>query len=434
MANLIKNTKTKREETSNHSLVIVETIELTEDETSSFNQCFTPDIKTDFSFFVSHASGIFYISLEPWIRKLENELAEPQNDGAEFRLNRLLETANSQVEQCIRFPVPNGTTVSEVTSCVAIDIADGGNIGYLLLTTVGDEPQAAFLDVPEDGVPTEEELTQYLAWERPPSEMRQSYQPPKELYGASNLRSLVDQIVPSRHAASLKDEIRLSPVNLQLLMEVHKILAQHTRKLRDAVADLFRRCERLQLEFKDQVFRSARVAGKIDSVTGADDADVSKGSGGYGSAKINERLERVKARQEQINRRYETLRRKMANVGGADLSEKECAWVEELQIMERSLDKTAQNLSDDPDGNNEPAWERLDRLKTHRRALEKEIETVSNENKEERTSSSIKIPSQSRRQEQEYIEALLDRESALVEAAAERLRNLGVSIPLESGS
>ncbi|KAF2714477.1 hypothetical protein K504DRAFT_468985 [Pleomassaria siparia CBS 279.74] len=419
---------------SAHTLAIVETIALTNDETSSYNQSITPDIYTDFSFFVSHASGVFYISLEPWIRKLENELSEPQDEGAEFRLNRLLEAANTQVEHCLRFPTRNQAVKQEVTSCVAVAVADGDNTGYLVLTTVGNEPQAAFLDVPEDGVPTEEELAQYLTWTVPPSEMRQTYQPPKVLYESANLRSLIDQKIPSRHAACLKDEIRLSPANLQLLMEVHRVLAQHTRGLRDGVADLFRRCERLRDEFRDQVFRTAQLATKIESVLGNDDAQSPASEGSYGNAKIDERLEKVKARQEQINARYETIRRKVINVGGTALSDKETGWVEELQTMERTLDKTVQNLSDDADGSNMPVWERLEKIKEHKKTLAKEVEKMSKESRNERGPSNVKIPSQSRKQENDYIEALLNRETALVEAAADRLRSMGISIPVEGGS
>ena len=41
----------------------------------------------------------------------------------------------------------------------------------------------------------------------------------------------------------------------------------------------------------------------------------------------------------------------------------------------------------------------------------------------------VKVPSQSRKQEQEQIEALLQREADLVEVATQRLRSLGIAIP-----
>jgi nucleoporin NUP82 len=413
---------------SDHTLVIVETITLTNDETSSSSQSITPDIITDFSFFVTHASGVFYVSLEPWIRKLENELSVPQSEGAEFRLNRLLASANTQVEQCLRFSARD--EAQGVTSCVAVDIADSNNTGYLLLTTVGNEPQAAFLDVPEDGSPVEEDLAPHLAITGPPSEKRQTYQAPKEFWENANLLAFINQKVPARNMASMKDEVRLSPMNLSLLIDVHNILSQHTNKLRTGVAELFNNCERLRDEFRHHIIETAQCASKIDSVTGHDEAE---SSDSYGSARIEERLDRVKARQEQINARYEAIRRKMINVGGTDLSEKEAGWVEELQTMERSVDKSAPILSDDPDGTEVPAWERMESMMELKQELGKEADKAAKESKEERAHSNVKVPSQSRKQENRYIEDLLSRETALVEAAADRLRNLGISMPLEAG-
>jgi nucleoporin NUP82 len=122
----------------------------------------------------------------------------------------------------------------------------------------------------------------------------------------------------------------------------------------------------------------------------------------------------------------------MVNVGGADLSEKEAGWVEELQAMERSVDNSTPILSDNPSGIEVPAWERMENMKGLKQELKKEAEKATREGREERMQSSVKIPSQSRKQENQYIEELLSRETALVEAAADRLRNLGISIPQEA--
>jgi len=218
-------------------------------------------------------------------------------------------------------------------------------------------------------------------------------------------------------------------MNLNLMIEVHGILSQHTNKLRTGVAELFNNCERLRDEFKHHVIETAQCASKIDAVTGHDEAG---SSDSYGSARIEERLDRIKARQEQINARYEAIRRKMVNVGGADLSEKEAGWVEELQAMERSVENSAPILSDNQNGSEVPAWERMENMKGLKQELKKEAEKATREGREERMQSSVKIPSLSRKQENQYIEELLSRETALVEAAADRLRNLGISIPQEA--
>lgn len=396
---------------------------------STFSQTITPDVHTDFSFFVSTPSGVTYISMEAWIRKLEIELSEPHAEGADFRLQRLLGSASSQVDQYLERRPSSSTAEPEVTSAVVVE---DGTVGYLLLTTVNDEPQAALLDAPEDGVPTEEELAEYLNSAVPTKEVREAWQPPKELYEPFDLLGSIN--IPARHKASLRDEVRLSPANLELLMDVHRVLSTQTEKLQKAVADLFNRATRLQDEFRDQVYRTAEVIPKIDAVTGNDEEPSDNGSV-YGTAQIDDRLEQVRKRQDTINARYETLRRKMINIGSNELSEKETAYIEELQTMDSSVDKSHRTLTDDVDGTEVPAWQRLNKLKELHTTLAKQVQDASQEVQDEQApAASVRVPSYSRKQETEHIQELLDRNTALVEAATTRLRSLGVAIPNEDRS
>ncbi|KAF3010740.1 hypothetical protein E8E13_007056 [Curvularia kusanoi] len=411
-----------------HDLIIAETITLKGSGESTYNQTITQDVHTDFSFFVSTASGVTYISLEPWIRKLENELSEPHAEGAEFRLQRLLASANSQVTQYLERPTTANPAEQQVTSAA---IVEDGNVGYMLLTTVDDEPQAALLDAPEDGESIEEDLAGYLEDVVPQKEVREVWREPKEFYEQFNLFNAIN--IPARHKASLKDEVRLSPANLELLMDVHRVLSAHTEKLQKAVADLFNRATRLQDEFRDQVYRTAEVVPKIDAVIGNDEEPSNDGSL-YGTAQIDDRLEQVRKRQDAINARYESLRRKMNSVASTELSEKEASYVEELQTMDSSVDKTNRTLTDDADGS-EPAWLRLNKVKELKKTLAKQVEDTQKEAQEEQArAASVKVPSHSRRQENEHIQEMLQRNTALVDAAATRLRSLGIAIPTESAS
>ncbi|KAF2015582.1 hypothetical protein BU24DRAFT_390871 [Aaosphaeria arxii CBS 175.79] len=418
-----------------HNLVLLETLVLTKEETSTYSQSITTDVHTDFSFFVSHPSGIFYISLESWVRNLEEELANPQSEGMQFRLTRMLDSATTHLELCLPRPASNsGAAVPDnATSCIAIE---DGNIGYFLLTTFDNEPHAVILDAPEDGMPTEEQLAEYMEVGTLPMQTRPAYQPPKELYEPLQSVAGLDKLIPQRHRASLKEEIRLSPANLNILMDVHRVLSDDTQKLQRAVADLFRRCQRLQDEYRDQIFRTSQAMTNIEAVTGNDGTDSNGEVNEHSAAKIDERLERVKSRQEEINARYEAIRRKMASVGGSELSEKEAGLVEELQVMERSLDPSAQTLTDDADGSDIPAWQRLEKIKQLKKTLTKQAEQTLSAIQEQRAAgdTGVKVPSHSRKQENEQIEALLQRETALVEAATNRLRSLGVSIPQVEGN
>ena len=419
-------------EPTEHELIIAETITLVESDEPSFNQSITPDVHTDFSFFVSHASGVFYVSMEPWVRKLETELSQPQTEGSPFRIKRVLESANTSVDQYIQRRVTGDVDEQEVT---AVAVIEDGNVGYLLLTTVDGEPQAALLDAPEEGLPTQEEIAEYMAITGSNKEVRQAWQPPKELYEPFDLYNSIN--IPARHRGALKDEIRLSPANLGLLMDVHRVLSAQTSKLQLAVSDLFNRATRLQEEFRDQIYRTSGIAANIDSVTGNDQVGSDNGST-YGSANIDERLEKVTARQDQINARYEALRRKMVSIGSSELSEKESNWIEELQTMDSAIDPASETLTDTVDGSERPAWQRLNRLKEVQKEQAQQIEAAMRNAKqagehEQARGTGVKVPSYSRKAENEQVQELIQRNSMLVEAATDKLRNLGVNIPVEGG-
>ncbi|KAF1835604.1 hypothetical protein BDW02DRAFT_522689 [Decorospora gaudefroyi] len=417
-------------ETTDHGLTIAETITLVEGDASSFNQSITPDVHTDFSFFVSHASGVFYISLESWIRKLENELSQPQTDGSSFRLGRVLESANSTVEQYLQRRVSGQVADQDVTSAVVIE---DGNIGYLLLTTVDGEPQVAFLDAPEEGLPTEEELAEYMAVAGPNKEVREAWQPPKELYEPFDLLGSIN--ITSRHRGTLKNEIKLSPANLELLMDLHRVLSAQTSKLQHAVSDLFNRATRLQEEFRDQIYRTSGLSANIENVIGNNQPSSDDGLA-YDSIKIDERMEKVKARQDAINARYEALRRKMISIGSSELSEKESNWIEELQTMDSAVDPSSETLTDDIDGSQHAAWQRVNRLKEAQKDYAKQVEeamkAVKRDGEVEQRPSAVKVPSYSRKAENDQVQELMQRNAVLVEAATERLKRLGVNIALET--
>ncbi|KAF2821866.1 hypothetical protein CC86DRAFT_358928 [Ophiobolus disseminans] len=413
-----------------HDLIIAETITLVEGEQSSYSQSITPDVHTDFSFFVSHASGVFYISLEPWVRKLENELSQPQTEGADFRIQRLLESANSTVELCLQRRWSGSLAEQEVTSTVVIE---DGNVGYLLLTSVDNEPHAAFLDAPESGLPTKDEIAAYMHISTPPKEVREAWQPPRELYEPIDLLSSIN--ISTRHRTAMKEEVKLSPSNLELLMQVHRVLASKTHQLQLAVSELFNRATRLQEEFRDQVWRTAQVTSQIDAVTGNDDSASDNGSL-YGSGKIDERLDKVRSRQEKLNNRYEALRSKMNKINTTELSEAEARLVGELSTMSSSVDKSNTTLTSDADGTQVPAWQRIETIKELKKTLAREVQKAAKESSgtDERRKESMKVPSHSRKQENEQIHELLARNTVLVEAATQRLRTLGIAIPIEGES
>ncbi|KAH9881107.1 hypothetical protein J1614_001601 [Plenodomus biglobosus] len=427
------------EDLPEHDLIIAETIALVQSEESSYNQSITPDIHTDFSFFVSHASGVFYVSIEPWIRKLENELSEPQTEGSDFRLKRVLDSANTTVEQYLQRRPTGNVAEQDVTSAVVIE---DGNVGYLLLTTVNSEPVAVLLDAPEEDLPSVDEIAGYMAISGPAKEVREPWQPPKEFYEPFDIRSAIN--IPSRHRSSLKEEIRLSPANLELLMDVHRVLSVQTSKLQHAVSDLFNRATRLQEEFRDQVYRTSQIASNIDSVTSGpdttDSASHDDDEASNGATHISNRLDRVKQRQEEITARYEALRRKMSSIATSELSDKEADWIQELQLIDSTLDASSRTLSSDIDGSEDtPVFERMQRLKRKKQEVldqAREAAHMSGSSPppgehEHRRQPAVKVPSHTRKAENEVVAELMRRNEVLVEAAVERLKGLGVVLPVE---
>ena len=361
--------------------------------------------------------------MESWIRRLENELCDAQDEGSEFRAKLVFEGARTVVEQSLTLPQDSSPTV---TCPVAIE---DGNIGYLLLAIVDNEPQGVLLDTPEEGYGFESGTLSTSVIDPGAGQSltvpRQAYHPPKELYQGSSLAQVIDQIVPQRRRASLKEEIRLSPANLELLMGIHRVLSKETHQLGLAVSDLFRRCERLKDEFRAQIYRTSQLAMRIDAVTGDDEVPDDENAV-VGSARIDKRLAGVRDRQGELNAQYDRIRRKLASVGGGELSEKEGCYLEELDVMDRALEPSRRDESE----LDAPTWKRLHELKSLKEELKAQANDALKGGKNERDQGpSVKVPSQSRMRENEEVERLLEREIALVEEALKRLRGLGVEVP-----
>jgi nucleoporin NUP82 len=88
-----------------------------------------------------------------------------------------------------------------------------------------------------------------------------------------------------------------------------------------------------------------------------------------------------------------------------------------------------------------PPSQRVDALKGLQQQLKREAEETLKSAKEEhqqqqqqqQRSGMVKVPTVSRKLENEQVERLLERETALVEAATQRLRSLGISMPAGAG-
>lgn len=317
---------------------------------------FTRDVISPSSFFVTHNCGLFSFSLDPWIHSLEKELRNSEKLGAPLRIEVIKEGRGTLRERILAFDQDqdhSSDSVGPVTACLSFHDSD---LGYFLLTSVGGRPEAATLDEPypqsikqEPGF-EEEEGEDYL----PDLNLlslgpaRSTYQPPDAFYARSSLPRFIDTHVESRHRRTMKEEVRLSTVTLDLMTQAHRVLSQETHRLGLAASDLFRRCERLQDELRDQINRANEVAQRVEKVADEDADPYLDNIRGRRSPTLDQRLDKARSRQGELVDRYEALRKKFSSVGGKTLSEKEQLWVAEVQRVQKSVDEP--NEEQGPDG------------------------------------------------------------------------------------
>ena len=283
-----------------------------------------------------------FLSLDPWIGKLEDELRSSGGEatGTDFRVNILTEIAESFREQILKYNHrADSGGARYVTAPVVLQ---DSVLGYFLLTMHDEQPQAVILDSPLDRIIQDRDYSSGHDYE-PDLKMltlgpaKSAYQPPQTLWAESSLTRFRDTHVQSRHKKLLKEEIRLSSAALDIMTEAHRVLSQETHQLGIAAADLFRRCERLQQEFRDQIRRVNEIASRVERLNDEDADDYDDSDSTKGSAKLDKRLQTARKRHEDISTRHEALRRKLIRAGTKDLSSKEQSWIAETNKVATSV-------------------------------------------------------------------------------------------------
>ena len=272
---------------------------------------FSPDIGSRYSFYVTHSQGIYYLSCEPWIQNLESELQSTANVGTRFRIEIVTNGYGTLRERILDFQQDQGLMAHDPTAAVILMDSD---IGYFLLTAINGTPRAAILDKPEFAI--EEELRTQTTYQLPEGSnmltvapTRQPYVPPASLWDRSALPYFVSSHVQNRHRKALKEEIRLSSVTLDLMTRAHRVLSEETHTLGVAAADLFRRCERLQDELRDQIERVKEVAKRTEETVGDLAETVSHDENP--KLLIEKRLKDAQTRQAKIIARFEEVSKRL---------------------------------------------------------------------------------------------------------------------------
>ncbi len=174
--------------------------------------------------------------------------------------------------------------------------------------------------------------------------------------------TFLDSKIQNRHKKALKEEIRLSSATLDLMTDAHRVLSQETHALGVAAADLFRRCERLQDELRNQISRVNEASNRIDQ---AIDNNVDRRKGNDesdGKGRVERRLENVRARQEELLARFNRTKSQFAQSQGKDLSETEQCWISDTHKLQKSLIPPEEEAQPDGEQVLEP-WQRLEEVR-----------------------------------------------------------------------
>jgi nucleoporin NUP82 len=393
---------------------------------------FTPDVVSRYNFFVTHHAAITFVSFTPWIFRLEAELNGDSEAGTDFRIGLLV---NSQSSRERLYSQPAADISVPLAAAVALRDPD---LGYFLLSATPYDPVAMTFDTHDpDLSPLRQDSPVY---ERevtgPPLEFyepRPVYQVPHVFEESSALPSMMERLRTSRHKTVMNQEVRLSPLTLQIFTDAHKVLSDETYRLGVAAAELFRRCDILQTELKQQITKANEVKGRIDAIRGVHRDNVSD------KDMYEARLAASRDRQKKLVERVESMRKMVSKATSRPLSSKERAFVSEVKTMDASVSGN----SDDNAAAKQQLWKRLEDVKRLQQELASEAETLIKESEERddestkststrdrghsRAGSDLRIPQDVRRMKLQQVQGLLQRETALVEAVTARLERLQTS-------
>jgi nucleoporin NUP82 len=407
---------------------------------------FSTDVMSKYTFYVTHHAGITYFNLSSWIFRLESEIAN-SSPGSEFRLGLLVNSPNSLRDRI--YTQPQADVSVPLAACNAISDPD---IGYAVMSATPFDPILLIFEAPEEDYPPikRESPSPTPFEEREPSQPLYTYEPRPPFQVShvfdqdSDLPKLLERLRSSKHRVAIGQEIRLSPLTLQILTETHKILSDETHRLGLAVSDLFVKSDMMRCEMQDQLLKAAETKAKIDKIVG-------DGANGEGSdnARIEARITRTQDRQKDLARRLESLRKAVGRAGKRELSQKEVAWIAEVKGLEASI-----LSSSSLDGNQSAVVvaaqmkRRLDKamglaseLAAEAKQLVQDAEETKNgvgsgphkgspsKGHKSTSSQDLRVPNEIRKAKLVQVKSLLAREEAMVQAVSSRLEKLQVSVP-----
>ncbi len=392
---------------------------------------FSSDVTSRYAFHVTNWSSITYISLSAWVFRLEGELRDGPSEGVDFRLNLLATGENFTRERLIT--EPTSKEAPALAACVNIQDPD---LGYVLLTNSAHGPITLMLEDPEDNFnPRKLMADSPVAEDSDTDETplmlcapRPVYEPPTAFSLPSKLPEFHENLRHSKNKRLLHESIRLSPATLTIFADAHKILSEETHRIGSAAAELFRRCEKLQVDLREQIAKANDVAQRVQQVAGEDN-DIEEE---YVSVndRVEKRIKRATERQAELQERLERIRKKAARGGARELSDREKVWFEELDEMHTSVHKPtfAEKAVAKPQrGRKIEVWNRYDEVKELKEEIMERVEELQKKEAERsRARDSPSVPSELRKEKVANVMQLIERETALVDGVRGRLERLNL--------
>jgi nucleoporin NUP82 len=307
----------------------------------------TPDIINRSTLFATVGSQVYSVSLDDWAKRIGEEVFS--DTDADDRLQTRLATAcQSQVAVVDTVLNIKERLPESLSAPVVIDDLD---VGYILLTTSSPYVFGSTFDqahirsmllrqssaliqspsilhtAPGAAVEPPEDI------DYPPS--RQIYEPPSCLDHSAEymINRLKAQLPKANRTILTQKPLRLSPAVFDLMVGAHRTVSGYTSELEQAGAELFRRCERLREELGEQVRHMTELADRLQRIK--DQADGDEVRPGEEKKDHETRLQDIKQKQAGLKSRFDDLRRKagQASSNKKPLSAKEIAWFQEVESI-----------------------------------------------------------------------------------------------------
>lgn len=172
---------------------------------------------------------------------------------------------------------------------------------------------------------------------------------------------------------------------------------------------------------QSQIKKANDVATRIEQVTGDDNEE---GPVMTKSEAVEKRLKDATERQVQLVERIDKMKRKVTKGSGRPLSDKEKAWIEEVRSLGNKI--LSQGEGEVSKSNAKEPWARYEELTALKDELLEQVESIKPDESVIR-SPNVKVPSEIRKAKLNQVMSLLDRETALVEGAKNRLERLSLA-------